>query len=132
MNPTIQPWLYVQSTGELFRPDGSFCAAGYSGRGDGLNNPIFQTSVNEGPIPQGLYDLGKVDEEKGPFTIRLSPHSGNTMYGRSGFLVHGDNKEVNHSASEGCIVMCLLARIELANGGSIRVIDKPAPIEKLA
>jgi hypothetical protein len=131
MNPVNQPWLYVQSTGQLFRPDGSFCADGYSGRGAYIDKPIAQNVKNEGPIPVGLYTLGTVDQEKGQFTIHLQPDPGNQMFGRSGFLVHGDNAEVNHTASEGCIIMPRLARIELARGGAIKVIDRPAVQEKI-
>lgn len=143
MNPTsmrinelsdtgLNPFLYVISTGDLYRPDGSYCATGYSGNGNGINNPSMQDASNVGPIPVGLYDLGKVDEEKGPFTIHLSPNISNEMFGRSGFLVHGDNKELNHSASEGCIILERLARIELSSGGGngkLRVIARPVPTE---
>ena len=133
MTPAPLSWLYVQSTGELFRPDGSFCASGYSGRGEGLNNPAMQHVHNTGPIPCGLYDMGDVDEEKGPLTIHLIPRPGTEMHGRSGFLVHGDNQHANHTASEGCIIMPKLSRIELTSKpGTIRVIDKPAPVESLA
>jgi hypothetical protein len=27
------------------------------------------------------------------------------MFGRSGFLIHGDNAEMNHTASDGCIIL---------------------------
>ncbi len=66
-------------------------------------------------------------QEKGPFTIHLSPDQSNAMFGRGGFLVHGDNAEVNHTASEGCIIMPRLARIELARGGMLKVIERPEP-----
>lgn len=121
----MNPWLYIQSTGQLYRPDGSFCADGYSGRAEGLDNPALENVKDEGPIPAGLYRIGIVDEEKGPFTIHLSPDQSNAMFGRSGFLVHGDNAEVNHTASEGCIVMPRLARVELARGGVLKVIERP-------
>ena len=128
----MNSWLYVQSTGQLFRPDGSFCADGYSGRGADLDNPVAENVKNEGPIPVGIYALGTVDQEKGPFTIHLKPDPGNQMFGRSGFLVHGDNKEVNHTASEGCVIMPRLARIEMARGGTLKVIDRPAPQPQVA
>lgn len=130
--PRLSTWLYIQSTGQLYRPDGSFCADGYSGRGSGLNNPAMQDVHNIGPIPSGLYTLGEVSEEKGPYTIRLIPNENNAMHGRDGFLVHGDNHEANHTASEGCIIMPRLARIELSRGGTIKVIDRSAQPEKLA
>jgi len=126
----VNPWLYVQSTGELYRPDGSWCATCYSGRGDGLNKPEFQNVKDEGPIPVGLYGIGNVDSEKGDLTIHLVPHPENDMQGRSGFLMHGDNHLMNHTGSEGCIVAPRLARIEVANysnTGTLKVIARPAP-----
>ncbi len=127
-------WLYVQSAGQLYRPDGSFCASGYSGRGDGLNNPAMQEIKDVGPLPTGLYALGTAETHPrlGPIAIPLQPDPLNAMYGRSEFWCHGDNAEANHTASEGCIVMPRLARIELARGGMMRVIDEPAPQEIVA
>jgi len=36
--------------------------------------------------------------------MRLNPLPGNQMFGRGGFLIHGDNRSHNQSASEGCMV----------------------------
>ena len=125
--PKPTQWLYVQSTGGLYRPDGSFCAQCYSGREEGLNNPAMQQVKDVGPLPVGIYGIGTVDEEKGPLTIHLTPDPANTMFGRSGFLIHGDNHLANHTASEGCIVAPNGARYEISSaGGTIRVMAKPA------
>lgn len=124
------PWLYVQSTGKLYRPDGSHCADCYSGHGSGINNPAMQTVENVGPIPVGLYVIGEVDDHKGPLTIHLVPDPLNDMHGRHRFLLHGDNHFMNHTASEGCIVAPPAARAEVASvGGTLRVISKPIPEE---
>ncbi len=128
--PAPKAWLYVQSTGNLYRPDGSFCAQGYSGHGPGRNAPEMQDVSNVGPLPVGFYRLGEVSNEKGPLTIRLNPDSLNVMHGRGGFLVHGNNKV--DDASHGCIIMPNAARQELSHGGVIHVIDRPAVPEKLA
>lgn len=128
--PAPRAWLYVQSTGNLYRPDGSYCATGYSGHLAGRNNPDMQNVANVGPLPIGFYRLGEVTSDKGPLTIRLNPDPLNEMHGRSGFLVHGDT--MAHDASHGCIVVERRARIELARGGVIRVVDRPAAPEKLA
>jgi hypothetical protein len=45
-------WTWHQSSGDLSH-DGSHVAHGYSGAGDGKNNPAFQRVHNVGPIPQG-------------------------------------------------------------------------------
>lgn len=101
-------WTFSQSSGALTDAGGRHIATGYSGHGDGLNNPAMQDVPSVGPLPQGLYSLGApVDHpELGPFAIPLIPHAGNQMFGRDGFYLHGD--EVGHVgehlASHGCIV----------------------------
>lgn len=122
-------WLYVQTTGELFRPNGTLCGVGYSGRqGEARNNPAFQTVASTGPLPQGLYYLGaEVDHPMlGPCAIPLLPNPANKMFGRSHFWVHGDN--VQHDASEGCIIMARPIRNELGmdKDGILQVVDVAA------
>lgn len=125
-------WTYKQSTGELTADGGSLLAIGYSGHGDGVNDPDLQNVPDVGPIPQGLYDLGSpvndpenpdsADPELlklGPYAIPLTPHADNQMFGRSGFFCHGD--DVHHLgervASEGCIIMSPGARHRLWESG---------------
>ena len=36
--------------------------------------------------------------------MRLTPNPGTNTFGRGGFLMHGDNSLLNHTASEGCII----------------------------
>lgn len=116
-------WSYSQSTGILGSADGLFKARGYAGAGAGKNNPDMQNIVDVGPLPQGRYSLGQAFEcthdlesdetcgdchgtakhKHGPNVIRLIPDPGNEMFGRAGFLIHGDNS--TGTASEGCIVM---------------------------
>ena len=101
-------YSYSQSTGGLTDASGSLVTVGYSGHGDGLNNPAMQNVPDVGPLPQGLYSLGApVDHPKlVTFAIPLIPHSGDELFGRRGFYMHGD--EVGHVgehlASHGCIV----------------------------
>jgi len=122
-----ETYLYVQSTGQLYRPNGSLLAVGYSGHDRGRNIPEMQDQRDVGPIPCGLYTLGEVGNSKGPLTIRLIPDPLNEMHGRSGFLLHGDNKAANHTASEGCIIVGPIQRGELAKaqGQRLRVIARP-------
>jgi hypothetical protein len=57
-----------------------------------------------GPLPQGKYTLGNMMTFKGmPYCYQLYPDSGNSMCGRSGFLIHGGGCSSN--PSEGCIVI---------------------------
>jgi hypothetical protein len=66
---------------------------------------------NVGPLPRGLYRIvGEpfIHPHCGQYCLRLEPDAANQMYGRSGFLIHGDNGK--GTASEGCIVLARPAR----------------------
>jgi hypothetical protein len=88
--------------------DGKLLAHGYSGHGEGKNNPACQAVPCVGPIPQGRYHiLGPPFDSTthGPYVLRLDPAPGNDMLGRAGFLVHGDSLKDPGGASLGCIVL---------------------------
>ena len=100
-------WEYQQSSGILKHNDGQV-AVGYSGApGVGKNNPLEQAVHNIGPIPQGKYAIGPPhDTDKhGPYVLRLTQDPANQMFGRDGFLMHGDSVHAPGTASEGCIIM---------------------------
>lgn len=96
---------------------------GYSGGGVGLNNSNQQATPNVGPIPRGRYNISAAFRHpaKGPVVMRLTP-SGHNALGRSGFLIHGDNRAGNNSASEGCIILGPGLRNQVASSGD-RVIE---------
>lgn len=100
------PWTYEQLTGRLRDPDGDLIGVGYSGAGEHKNKPDSQAIHNEGPIPCGLYSVGAPHDTltHGPFVLPLEPDPTNQMFGRAGFLVHGDSKVAPGTASEGCII----------------------------
>jgi len=117
--PYIMTWSYSQSTGALSH-NGEFIATGYSGIGDGLNNPADQDQPFVGPLPQGSYTIGAVEIDGGhlgPYVMPLDPQASNTMFGRDGFFIHGDNPAMNHSASNGCIVLPRVIRTLIAQSG---------------
>lgn len=97
---------YDISSGTLAH-DGVKIGSGYSGQPACKNDPTKCSAHNEGPIPPGLYRIGDpVDTEThGPYVLPLSPDDGNEMYGRSGFLIHGDSVAHPGTASHGCIIM---------------------------
>ena len=99
-------WTYYQSTGRL-EHDGKLIGFGYSGRGEGKNNPEMQSVKNTGPIPQGAYLIGAffTHPTKGMYVARLTPYPSNEMFGRSGFLLHGDSIRHPGWASEGCPIL---------------------------
>jgi Protein of unknown function (DUF2778) len=101
-------WKYSQSTGNLTAPDGTVVGQGYSGNTSGLDNPAAQDQIGVGPIPQGSYTIRAFFNDlggKGPMVAHLMPDPANEMYGRSGFMIHGDNPALNHTASDGCIIL---------------------------
>lgn len=99
-------WTYKQSSGELSL-DGQHVANGYSGFGEGKNNPAMQDVPDVGPIPVGQYTIGPSyhDTHHGPVVMHLCQHAQNEMFGRDGFLIHGDSVEHFGSASHGCIIL---------------------------
>jgi hypothetical protein len=118
-------WTYQQSTGLLENADRSMVATGYSGHGEGKNNPAMQDRHNIGPIPQGLYRVGNLQQtaQHGPDVRALDPHPENRMFGRGGFMVHGDSIVNPGEASEGCIIMPKSIRVSwLAAGDVIEVV----------
>lgn len=100
-------WVYRQSTGEMMSPEGIIVAVGYSGSGVHKNDPDSQNIVDQGPIPQGDYEIDEpIDSTThGPYALPLIPSESNEMFGRSGFMIHGDSLADPGCASEGCIIM---------------------------
>jgi hypothetical protein len=105
-------WSYAQKTGELSH-NGTRLATGYSGNTTGLNNPNEQDRIGIGPVPQGDYTIGpphRPTNHLGPIALPLYPAATNDMHGRCGFFIHGDNQKMNHTASDGCIILARTAR----------------------
>ena len=122
-------WKYIQSTGQMFNPDGLIMSTGYSGAGAGKNNPAMQNVQDVGPCPVGFYDMGTaVDTEThGPCVIPLTPRPENEMYGRSGFLCHGDSVNAPGTASKGCIIQAAFVRHAMRDSQdrSLQVVSEP-------
>ena len=110
-------WTYRQSTGELHL-DGSFEGMGYSGHGDGVNNPTMEAVRGVGPVPAGRWTIGPPRNHPplGSVVMALMP-VGFDPHGRSGFFMHGDNSKLNHTGSDGCIVMGRSIRQAVADSG---------------
>jgi hypothetical protein len=98
-------WTYDQISGKLSR-NGVLVCVGYSGHGEGKNNPLMQNLPRVGPIPRGMYLIAHArdSEMHGPFVLPILPVAGTQTFGRSGFLIHGDSKEHLGEASLGCII----------------------------
>ena len=107
---------YSQTTGILMHASAEI-GTGYSGHGDGVNNPASQNVPDVGPIPNTTkYSVGPAFTHPvaGPICMRLTPLDPTATFGRSGFMMHGDNSEGNESASEGCIIMPRATRLLVA------------------
>jgi hypothetical protein len=118
-------WTYSQKTGELAH-NAAYVATGYSGHGIGKNNPDLQNVKDVGPCPRGRFIMelivdsegNSVDyEEKKAPVFRLIPDPADEMFGRSGFLMHGDSISVPGTASEGCIIQAHWVRENVRTSG---------------
>lgn len=108
-------WTYVQATGELRHSDSTTRAVGYSGHGEGLNNSAMEHIPRVGPIPRGRWTIGapRDSERVGPFAMPLTPDDDTATFGRTLFLIHGDNRKRDRSASHGCIILPRVIREEI-------------------
>ncbi|MBI4378661.1 MAG: RHS repeat protein, partial [Nitrospinae bacterium] len=114
-------WEYSQSTGQMTYVDNQSGATtpvgtGYSGQGAGYNNPNMQNVPNIGPIPQGAYTIGPQwnHPRKGPGVMNLTPNQDTNTFGRTNFLIHGDDPCRCQSASKGCIILSPNIRNQIA------------------
>jgi len=112
-------WTYNSSNGALSH-NGLLAGIGYSGNGQGVNNPDMERVHNVGPIPRGIWSISSFLNDpggKGPCVARLSPEGDTDTFGRGGFMIHGDNREVDKSASHGCIILARSLREQIASSG---------------
>jgi len=128
IDPTGLLCIYSQSAGGFtctndITGQQYLTCTGYSGQGVGLNNPAAQNQRDVGPLPQGDYTVGAPTRRRGPLTLPLTPDPNNAMYGRSGFLIHGDNPAQNNTASDGCIVLPPACRAGIPAGETVRVVQ---------
>jgi hypothetical protein len=116
-------WRYEQDSGILSQ-NGADVGIGYSGAGPGRNNLSMQTVHKIGPIPIGSYTIGEpVDtNDHGPYVLQLQPDTDNEMFGRAGFLIHGDRKgQPPGNASQGCIILPRAIREQIGESGDNRL-----------
>lgn len=105
-------WTFEIASGKLFDDNGMLLDKAYSGFGKDKDIPQDENVPNMGPIPPGYYTFGEVENSSthGPFAIPLIPDVDNQMFGRSGFMIHGDSILDPGDASKGCIITSLNAR----------------------
>ena len=98
-------WIYRQNTGCLWNDAGDMVGIGYSGGGEGKNDPTKQSVRSVGPIPRGLWVIGEAYNSKriGPVAIPLYEHLHNALE-RTYFRIHGDSISNPGNASLGCMI----------------------------
>lgn len=107
------PWTYSQTGRQLTDPNGTVVGSGYSGHDEGYNNHDAQAEKDVGPTPVGTYAIGPSFRHPvaGPVTMRLTPSADTNVFGRDGFMIHGDSAEhaanptPQNSFSHGCIIL---------------------------
>jgi hypothetical protein len=112
-------WSYCSANGNLSQ-NGRFVGKGYSGLGEGLNNPDLENVAGLGPLPRGRYTIEPFFNDpggKGAVVAHLHPMQDTITFGRAGFMIHGDNAAMNHTASHGCIILAREIRKEMASSG---------------
>lgn len=115
------PHAWKIKTGEWLDPAGKLLGVGYAGLddgdgipepGEGKNDPTKTREKGVGPIPVGTYLIGALFNHAtaGRYTMRLTPLPGTEVFGRSGFLIHGDSR-IPGTASHGCIILPRVIRL---------------------
>lgn len=134
VDPLGLEWSYNSRTGQV-RQDGAYVGRGYAGNGAGVNNPSMQHVSSVGPLPTGVYKIGVMQNNVTGSghtlrnSMRLTPASTNSMYRRAGFLIHGDNRQRNQTASEGCIILSQDVRDKIFQSkDNVLVVEDPAPV----
>lgn len=100
---------------------GNTTFVGYAGDEGHWNEPSAETMVRQGPLHCGFYDIGEpyTHERLGPLVMNLTAWK--PLFGRLAFRIHGDNFKMNHTASEGCIVLGPVQRRAIVDSG-VRVL----------
>lgn len=95
--------VYDISAGMVYMPDGRRLEA-HSGLGAYFDNPTFVSKKDVGPTPPNTYKLSMRESRfHGVEAIRLTPTTGQSMYGRDGFLAHTYMLRGRYAQSNGCV-----------------------------
>jgi type VI secretion system (T6SS) effector TldE1-like protein len=113
------PWIYHQRSGLLeyrWQHAAHSVGTGYSGAPGAVNDPTQEAIHFRGPIPKGRYRVGTIfhHHEKGPHVMSLTP-VGHSAHHRTDLLIHGDNDDLNHTASQGCVILAPEMRLRIGH-----------------
>ena len=118
-------WVYEVMTKSLYLNGKFQFKAMYAGARGYKDDVAFECVKFKGPLPRGKYHIRRMQAthpKAGKHVIRLTPHPGNSMCDRDGFLIHGDNGK--GTASNGCIVTRLYDRKKIAESHDQELIVK--------
>ena len=118
--------IFSQTNGGVTADDGTAIATGWSGHGEGKNNPAMQFVRCVGPLPQGWYTIDPWEMSHpvlGPMVAHLTPDPDNDMQGRNAFYFHGPSSDPSKygQESEGCIVVPHFPRQAIKDTGMTRL-----------
>jgi RHS repeat-associated protein len=133
-DPTGLICTFSQRTGRLLCVDHTgtayLDATGYSGRGEGRNNPALQGVVNTGPTPRGDWRIEAPEDRPkstGLVSRPLTPLPGNTVFDTlrdpDSFVIHGADPNRPENSSRGCPVLGRQVRESLRTGEIFRVTE---------
>ncbi|MDW8844414.1 DUF2778 domain-containing protein [Erwinia sp. MMLR14_017] len=117
-------WVYNVSS-RKFLLNGTYrFSARYSGRPGYKDDSANECVKGKGPIPGGKYTIGRpfYHHKTRGWTMRLTPAHSNSMCGRDGFMIHGDSSKHPGEASDGCIIVDLSGRKEIAASGDYTLV----------
>lgn len=112
-------WIFEQGYGRLRDANGLGVGFGYSGHGEGKNNPDLQHRPNVGPLPRGTYSINAphTSGTHGPYVMALTPKATTQTFGHDGFLIHGDSIAAPGTASLGCLILARPLRERIWDSG---------------
>ncbi|CAM3609059.1 hypothetical protein VA7868_03548 [Vibrio aerogenes CECT 7868] len=88
------------------------------------SNPVPASDHQKAFLPLFRPEKG-LGPHTGIYSLRLRPDAGNQMFGRNGFMIHGDSRVHPGRASEGCIILRFHVRqqIWLSNDRQLEVVE---------
>lgn len=99
-------FTYRIGEGVLEASEGGSWRGLWAGRGTGLNNPAACAEHAVGPLPPGLYTVGRpvAHPRLGPVAMPLTPCAETDTWHRAGFYIHGASRTNPGESSHGCII----------------------------
>jgi RHS repeat-associated protein len=134
VDPSGEYWEYSQRTGALWyvaaNGERTLIGIGYAGTNrnnlNGRNNPDAQNIRDNGPIPQGQWQIGaQINTPNLRDALPLTPMAGTNTFGRDGFFMHGSSAQHPDDSSNGCPIFPREIRDRINNSGDNTFVVAP-------